>query len=288
MNVSSFPKNLLRLFIFFFPFFIKINMMAQPFIIAHRGASGTSPENTLAAFKKAIDSGADFIELDVHLSKDGKLIVMHDETVNRTTNGKGLIRELSLDQIKKLDAGSWFNISYAGLTVPTLDEVVRLITDKKQNNSKIKLLIEVKGSSKKYPGIEKILIEKINEFQCKDQCVVQSFDKQIIKNIAQLDSSITLHQLIVGKIFPRRIPDFVQAINPNHYFVSKRKIEKLHSLNKKIFVWTVNKEKKMEKLISLGVDGIITNYPEKLKSIIQTNIKAAPVKGAKSKTKTKT
>lgn len=235
--------------------------MSQTSIIAHRGASGSAPENTLASFRSAMDIGADFIELDIHLSKDGELIVMHDETVTRTTNGKGKIRNLTLEQIKSLDAGSWFGDKFKGLVVPTLDEVFQL------SGGKIKLLIEVKGSSRKYPGIEKKLVETIYKYYAKDWCIVQSFDDEILKNISQLDPSIVLHQLIVGRIFPPVIPEFIRAVNPNHHFVSGKKIEKIHSQGKKIFVWTVNEEKRMGKLISMEVDGIITNYPEKLKNL---------------------
>lgn len=236
--------------------------MSQICIIAHRGASGSAPENTLVSFSKAMNAGADFIELDIHLSKDGELIVMHDETVNRTTNGKGKIKDLALEQIKCLDAGSWFGIKFKGLAVPALDEVFQL------SGGKIKLLIEVKGSPRKYPGIEKKLVETINKYDAEDWCIVQSFDDEILKNISRLDSSITLHQLVVGRVFPLNMPPFIRAVNPNHHFVSGKKIERIHSQGRKIFVWTVNEEKKMKKLISLGVDGIITNYPEKLKELI--------------------
>lgn len=235
--------------------------MAQPLIIAHRGASGSAPENTLASFRQAMEIGSDFIELDIHLSKDGELIVMHDETVNRTTNGKGKIKNLTLEQIKNLDAGSWFGNEFKGLVVPTLDEVFQL------SNGKIKLLIEVKGNPKKYPGIEKKLIDKIYKYYSKDWCIVQSFEEEFLNNIHKMDSTIPLHQLIVGKIFPLKIPVFILAVNPNYHFVSVKKVEKLHLQNKKIFVWTVNEEKKMQKLISMGVDGIITNYPGKLKKV---------------------
>lgn len=253
--------NFLLITHLFFSTFLPGIIMSQTAVIAHRGSSGTAPENTLAAFKFAIESGADFIELDVHLSKDGELIVMHDESVNRTTNGKGKIKELSLDQIKKLDAGKWFDDSFTGMVVPTLDEVFRL------PDEKIKFLIEIKGTPKKYPGIEKKVADKIARYRVKNRCILQSFNLEFLKNFHTIDSTFQLHYLVVGKVFPENIPGYIRAVNPNFHFVTAKKISKLHKANRTIFVWTVNDERKMKKLLELGVDGIITNFPGKLKAI---------------------
>lgn len=237
-------------------------MAQKTLVIAHRGASGSAPENTIPSFRKALEMGVDFIELDIHLSKDGELIVMHDETVSRTTNGKGKIKNLTLSQIKGLDAGSWFSGEYKGLVVPTLDEVFQLVS------GKTKLLIEVKGTSVKSKGIEKILIDKIYRYNAKKWCVVQSFDEKILEKIREVDPSVSLHRLISGPIvFQSKKTDDFLALNPHYRFATKRKIEKLHSKNLKIFVWTVNDVEKMKKLIAMGVDGIITNFPEKLKQL---------------------
>lgn len=260
-NLNSIFSAAINCFIIFF---LAANWsMSQPFIIAHRGASGNAPENTLVSFRKAMDAGADFLEMDVHLSKDGELVVMHDESVNRTTSGKGKIRNLTLAEIKNLDAGSWFSKNFEGLVVPALDEVFQLA------NGKIKLLIEIKGTPEKYLDIEKKLVEMIYKYNAKSWCILQSFDIDFLKNVHAIDAGVSLHYLIVGNlIFPSKIPEYIMAVNPNQNFVSKKKVEKLHLQNKKIFVWTVNDEKKMKKLISYGVDGIITNYPEKLKNVI--------------------
>jgi glycerophosphoryl diester phosphodiesterase len=118
-------------------------------IIAHRGASGSAPENTLAAIELAIANKADMIEIDIHQTKDGKLVVIHDDKLDRTTTGKGKINELTLEEIKKHDAGSWFNTSFSNEKVPELKEVLELI------NGKCKLLIEIKGKPSDYSGLEK-------------------------------------------------------------------------------------------------------------------------------------
>ena len=114
----------------------------QPFFIAHRGASGTAPENTLPAIDSALAAGVDYIEIDVHLSLDGKVIVIHDATVDRTTNGTGKVQKLTAEYIQSLDAGSWFGEPFIGVKVPTLEEVIRHI------DGKVKLLIEIKKKGK--------------------------------------------------------------------------------------------------------------------------------------------
>lgn len=125
-------------------------------IIAHRGSAGTHPENTLPAFMEAVRSGADGIELDVHLTADQQLVVIHDESVDRTTNGKGLIRELTLEEIKKLDAGSWFDKKYQATKISTLQEVLNLLLQMRFRGF---LCIEIKTNKFHYPGIE----EKISQ-----------------------------------------------------------------------------------------------------------------------------
>ncbi len=250
-------------------------LYGQPLVIAHRGSSGNAPENTLVSFRKAIEMGADFIELDIHLSKDGELIVMHDETVNRTTNGKGKIRELTLAEIKGLDAGSWFNEEFKGVVVPTLGEVLELTKLVSTSKTKegfprlCKILIEVKGTSQKYPGIEKKLLDLLINNNSLSQCIIQSFDPGILGQLNKLDSSLNLHLLVIGGLFPKKIPSYIKAINPNFHFATEKKINKLHLQNRKIFVWTVNEEKKMKKMIEAGVDGVISNYPERLIKLIK-------------------
>ncbi|PCJ89096.1 MAG: glycerophosphodiester phosphodiesterase [Flavobacteriales bacterium] len=240
-------------------------------VIAHRGASGSAPENTLASIKKAMETGANMIEIDVHLSKDDTVVLMHDSKVDRTTNGTGKVQELTLEELKKLDAGSWFNEKFSSEKIPTLEEVLKAI------NGKCKLLIEVKGKSKTYQGIEKQIVDLINKYNAKNWCIVQSFHTPYIENTYRLDSAIEVHKLIISplRLFPFIYMDdglrfgsikkftYAKSINPNHKAVSKKFIKKIHSQNQTVFCWTVNEKETAKKLIALGVDGIITNYPEK-------------------------
>jgi glycerophosphoryl diester phosphodiesterase len=244
-------------------------------IIAHRGASGNAPENTLAAFKLALENHVDFIEIDVHLSKDSVPVVIHDNTLNRTTNGKGLVFEHELKQLKKLDAGSWFSKTHQGEKIPTLEEVINL------TKGKCKLLIEIKHGSNRYPNIEELTLQIIHKLQVQNQCIIQSFDEDVIANLKKLKCSVEVHKLIEGD-FPVKLYNIyssinhktkkgkasIGAINPNQSSVNQKFIKNIHKQKKKTFIWTVNDQKDMMRMIKMGVDGIITNYPEKLKKLI--------------------
>ncbi len=241
-------------------------------IIAHRGASGYAPENTLAAINLALEQQADMIEIDVFLSKDGHIVVMHDTNVNRTTNGKGKIADLSLAQLKKLDAGSWFDAQFAGERVPTLAEVLATVQGKAQ------LLIEIKQSG---GGIAQKVNALVAKHQAQSWCIVQSFDTQVIENLQKIKSSLRKHQLVVGNL-PLFLPYHVnkklstgsvyqyshaQSVNLMYHFTTQSVIRKLHSQKQKAMVWTVNQPSDMRRLMLMGIDGIITNYPDKAKAV---------------------
>ena len=250
--------------------------LSKPVIIAHRGSSGTAPENTMAAFKEALEVGADMIELDIHLSKDSVLIVCHDEFINRTTDGEGEIKNLTLDELNQFDAGSWYGEEFSGEKLPTLEDVFKLV------NGQAKLLIEIKGKSKIYKGLEENLITLIAQYKAKDWVVVQSFHTPFLANIHQLDPGIQLYKLVVldVPILPMYIDDggrigslndynYCQAINPMDKFVTEKFIRKAHERGQKVFVWTVNDTEKASSILQMGADGIITNYPKKMKQFLQ-------------------
>ncbi|WP_051295827.1 glycerophosphodiester phosphodiesterase [Eisenibacter elegans] len=234
-------------------------------IIAHRGASGTAPENTLAAIEKAIEAEADIIEIDVMLSRDKQVIVIHDYSVDRTTNGQGLVADLTLAQIRQLDAGSWFNDEFKGERIPTLEEVLRYI------NGKAKLLIELKEYNN---GLEEQVAELVRASQAEDWCLFQSFHSEAIRRLQEIAPKVPTYQLVVGPltIFPlhfnkglklgyltRYRP--VQGVHPNYRFINAKLIKSLNQQAQKVYAWTVNNPKDMESLADMGIDGIITNYP---------------------------
>lgn len=251
-------------------FFSQIFVVAQtPIIIAHRGASAFDPENTLIAFETAIEMGAAIIETDVQQTKDSVLVLMHDLSVNRTTFGKGLIKDNDYNWFKNLKIEHKDHL-FKNPSPPSLEEAI------KQINGRCKLLIEIKKGSDYYPNIEKRIIELIKKYNAQSWIsTIHSFDKKSLLNVAKLDSNIHLQKLIVFKLplvsfnFDKHFnkDDFKnwEGVNVYYKFCSKRLIKKVHALGKTVYVWTVNKPRKAKKLAKRGVDGIITNNPNILK-----------------------
>ena len=248
------------------------NLQRKVAIIAHRGASDTAPENTLAAIRKALLSPVDYIEVDIHQTKDGELILMHDATVNRTTNGQGTIADLTLTEIKKLDAGTWFDSAYQHEKVPTLNEVLEIVKGHK------KLLIEIKkGDGEFYNGIEDKTLALIQKHRAQDWCVIQSFYDEVLEKIWQSELAVVTHKLIIGKLpwlplyFDHRFRwgnfdkyDRAAAINAHQYFASKEFIKYVHNKGFKTFIWTVNDAGTINRVLASGADGVLTNNVSKL------------------------
>lgn len=250
----------------------------RPLIIAHRGASGTAPENTLPAIDSALAAGCDYIEIDVHLSKDKAVIVIHDESVERTTDGKGNIEELNVEYIRTLDAGSWFGETYAGTRVPLLEEVIR------QVNGQSKLLIEIKKKDGQYEGIEEEVISIIRKFNAAGWCEVQSFNDEVLEIIHEKAPEIALHKLIVFKyrlipyVFDGKITRFdmekyayVKAINMHFRFFNKSFSKLVHDNGKQMFLWGCRKEEPCFPPDMPGCDGIITDFPKEFNSYLNKN-----------------
>ncbi|MEM6262207.1 MAG: glycerophosphodiester phosphodiesterase family protein [Bacteroidota bacterium] len=247
--------------------------MAQTVVIAHRGASGTAPENTLSAVKRALEMGADQIEIDVHLSKDGEVIVIHDPTLERTTTGTGTVEEHTLQELKKLDAGTWFSEKFTGEPIPTLEEVLDMI------DGKAVLLIEIKhGKQHLYEGISQKVIERVRKKKAASWVIIQSFETEVVEECIELAPDLEVHKLIVtnipllplytdGKLRFGSPFSFkgIKGLNPYHKTLSKRFVRKAHKKGWKVFTYTVNEEKAIQRCRELGVDGIITNFPERVK-----------------------
>ena len=241
-------------------------------VIAHRGFSGAAPENTLAAFKKALDLGVDGIELDVHQTKDNVIVVIHDKTIDRTTNGRGKIAEFSLDEIKKHDAGSWFAPEFSREKIPTLEEVIQLV------NGKAIIYIEVKKGDSLYEGMSERLIELIDKYSARKWCILHSFEDEVLKDIYHADKTFPIFKTV-------EVPDFAAGFyvkkmafnnpithyksflgfNMNHNVVTHSVVKSLHKKNLKLIVWTVNDPLHIEKMLNMGVDGIISNFPDRVK-----------------------
>jgi glycerophosphoryl diester phosphodiesterase len=252
-------------------------MNNRPLIIAHRGASGSRPENTLSAFSRALEIGVDRIEMDLRQTIDGEVVVIHDKTIQRTTNGWGSVRKLSLNRLRKYSAGSWFHHSYSEEKVPTLKEVLELV------NGRATLLLEVKNGSPYHHGIEANIVKLVNEYQANSWCIVQSFNDRIINNFRSLPQFNTDLQKLFAAFIPvapfyggskftyKRLRRYAYAseVNINHNYVTTRVVRKVHAMGKKVNVWTVNESEELSRFVKMGVDGIITDYPERLKTLLQ-------------------
>ncbi len=236
--------------------------MKRPLIIAHRGASAYAPENTMASFIKALEMNADGIELDVHMTKDKALVVCHDEKVDRTTDGEGFVKDFTLEEIKSLDAGSWFGEEFKGQKIPELREVLELIKD-----TDIMLNIELKNAPIIYAGIEKKTIDMISEYKMEDRVIISSFNHYSLIEVKRINSRIKTGVLYIAGlvepwIYAKRlnadalhpifynllVPDFVKGCFENGIMINP---------------FTVDDEMYITALVNLKINGIITNYPDR-------------------------
>ncbi|KML37414.1 glycerophosphodiester phosphodiesterase [Cytobacillus firmus] len=244
--------------------------------VSHRGASAYAPEHTIAAYEMGEKMHGDYIELDLQMTKDGHLIAMHDVTLDRTTDGTGSVKDNTLNEIKQLDAGSWFNekypyaskAEYEGLKVPTLEEVFKKFG---KNNS---YYIETK-SPDVYPGMEKELLRLVEKYKInKNKLLVQSFSPQSLKVMNELDPSIKLVQLISYKANAeitdaeiREIKQYAMGIGPNHTYLNEEYVQKVVNSGLELHPYTVNDKERMKQLINWGVTGMFTNHPDLLHDV---------------------
>lgn len=231
--------------------------------IAHRGASGYAPENTLAAFDKAVEMQADYIEIDVQLSKDDLPVVIHDDTLDRTTNGTGNVSAYTLEELRSLDAGSWFDKKYAGEKIPSLNEVLEMYGEK------INILIELK-SPELYPGVEEKVAEALAKYKLdtSNNIVIQSFNHPSVIKSAELLPEIT-HGVLAGEnyknVTDQQLQEFAayaEYFNPNLKIVSSELVDNVHQAGMKISPYTIKTKAEAERIYKFGVDGLITDYPD--------------------------
>ncbi|MDD5066116.1 MAG: glycerophosphodiester phosphodiesterase, partial [bacterium] len=228
-------------------------------ILGHRGAMGIAPENTIISFQTALDQKVDIIELDVHLSRDKKLVVIHDEKVDRTTDGTGLVRDMTSRQIKKLDAGIKFSKKFRNARVPFLEEVMELL----KGNS-VRLNIELKNGPVFYPGIEEKISRMIDQYNSYDRTIVSSFDHLSLKRLKELNNRIPTailygNNLLNFKKYVRELR--VSAVHPHYFWVTPGLIRQMHGMNIAVNTWIINTEKDFIRFSRMGVDAIGTNFP---------------------------
>jgi len=233
--------------------------------VAHRGASALAPENTIAAFEKALELGADAIELDLHVSCDGELVVIHDDTLDRTTDGQGPVHARSLQELKQLDAGRWFGERFAGQRIPTLAEVLELFA------GKVPLALEVKGGSAFFRGIEERVVSVLREHQVISQVAIASFDHHALLRLKELEPSLRTAALLVGR--PVSMPVVAKACRADAMavecgLVTNTEVAVCRAAGLQLVVWVVNEPSRMRYFVDLGVDGIITDRPDLLRQAI--------------------
>lgn len=233
--------------------------------VAHRGGSRYAPENTLPAFRLALDEGVRALECDVQRTRDGHLVVIHDQTVERTTNGRGAVPSLTLEALRRLDAGSWFGPAFAGTMVPELDEVLDLV------RGRALLQIEIKNAPTFYDGIERELVEAIRRRGMEEDVLFMSFDHQSVRTVRDLSPRSPC-----GIIYAARLVDAPSAARAagadalciDWEFVTPDVVDAAHRAGLHVLVWTVDDEADARHCLALGVDGITSNDTRLLRRLL--------------------
>ncbi|WP_026585445.1 glycerophosphodiester phosphodiesterase [Bacillus sp. J33] len=232
--------------------------------VAHRGAAGYAPENTIAAFDKAVEMKADYIEIDVQRSKDGELVIIHDTTVDRTTDGTGKVKELTLEQLRALDAGSFMGEQFKGEKIPTFEEILD------RYHGKVGILIELKAPEL-YPGMEESVAQELKERNLdhpqNEKIIIQSFNFESMKKMNELLPKVPIGVLTssitdTSEQALKEFSAYADYFNPHYGIVTKDLVDQVHSLGMKISSWTVRSQEAADFLLSMDVDAIITDYPD--------------------------
>jgi glycerophosphoryl diester phosphodiesterase len=272
--------------------------MSRPLVIAHRGASGLAPENTIAAFELGVALGADGVELDVHLSKDGRPVVIHDARVDRTTDGTGAVSRLTVEQLQNLDAGSWFlrqlivrprlramarrvsaevggaNRISSREAVPTLEVVLNLLAMAGLK----RIYIELKGSPASRQALLEAVVSLVRKLRVEHSVTLLSFDHTIVRRAKEIAGDIRTAATFPTKRFgltsTRSIlraagTACVDEVALHFGLVTSRSVKVLHERGLCVSAWTVNSKHSMRRLAACGVDAIMTNFPNRLRDVLE-------------------
>ena len=232
--------------------------------VAHRGATAYAPENTIAAFDLAVEMKADYIEIDLQRSKDGELVIIHDTTVDRTTDGTGRVGDLSLAQLRSLDAGSWMGEQFAGEQIPTFEEILD------RYRGKVGILIELKAPEL-YPGMEEQVAASLTERNLdkpqNEKIIIQSFNFESMKKMDRLLPKVPIGVLTSSSTHTtaealQEFATYAEWFNPSYHIVTPELVDHVHALDMQIGSWTVRSQEAADFLFEMGVDAIITDYPD--------------------------
>lgn len=241
----------------------------KPLIIAHRGASATAPENTMAAFKKAIEDKAQAIEVDVRLTRDNEVVVIHDSRLERTTNGRGKIADYYLKDLQTLDNGFWFHPKYSGEKILTLSQIIKL------TNNKIGINIEIKPLDKRQDIIVEKCVALTQNCRTQKRVLISSFQHSLIKKVKSLDPTIMTGIIYSPVIhFGKKPATLASKYNADAFVISKNylrenMVKEAHENNLAVLVYTVDDYHDLERMIKFEVDGVMTNTPRNIYRILE-------------------
>lgn len=244
--------------------------MKSPLLLAHRGFSGEYPENSPLAFQMAVEkTGADGFESDVHLTRDGRLVIFHDDLVNRTSNGTGYVRDHTYEEMRALDIGAWKSPAFAGQHIWTLEELLDFCTE-----THMRLNLELKNSKVFYPGLERRVIDEIVRRKMQEQVFVSSFNHVSMQRFKELCPEIETGLLYGDPLWD--MENYLSISNADNIHprfellrYQPELAELFHGRGMKINVWTVNEEADIREMAARGVDGLISNYPDRLCRILR-------------------
>jgi glycerophosphoryl diester phosphodiesterase len=239
--------------------------MRKPWIIAHRGASGHGPENTLAAFERAVQLGAGFIETDLHLTRDARFVAIHDSTVDRTTNGHGAVHDFTLADLRQFDAGQWFDRQFSGQRIPTLEEILDFSC-----KNDVVFYFEIKYDAAW--GMHHALAAALSGSGNSARSIVISFDPATLLSLRRLDPSIMLGLLSENSkqnLVKAAVDCGARQICPRFDLVTPQLVSEAHRADLHVVTWTVNEREKMRAAIDAGVDGIMTDLPDRLRALLE-------------------
>ncbi|HTS11070.1 MAG TPA: glycerophosphodiester phosphodiesterase family protein [Candidatus Limnocylindrales bacterium] len=245
--------------------------MRAPWVIAHRGASGHAPENTISAFERAVQLGAGFIETDLHLTRDARFVAIHDRTLDRTTNGRGAVRDFTLAELRELDAGKWFDREFMGEKIPTLEEVLDF-----SRKHDVVFYLEVKYDAAW--GMHHALVAELQNAEAAARTVIISFDPGTLAAIHKVDPS-----LMLGLLAERPGSDSTKSalevgarlLCPAASIVTSSLVNRAHESDLRVAAWTVNSVEEMNAMMAAGIDGIITDFPDRLRATIEDRVASA-------------
>jgi glycerophosphoryl diester phosphodiesterase len=238
-----------------------------PLAVAHRGDPMKRPQNTRSSFLSALEHDIDMIETDINMTRDGRLVVIHDQIVDFTSNGKGEVFSYTLDEIRRLDFGSWMGPDFSGETIMTLEELLELAKERD-----VALNIEIKNGPRVYEGIEKKVVSVLNDLSAADRVIISSFDHPTItrtKEIApRIPCGILFSGAFIDPITPARLAG-ADGLHPEHNWVREDLVSAARAAGLFVNVWTIDDEERIKRIADMGVTGILSNYPERLVSILK-------------------